>query len=323
MFSIVIPLYNKAHTIIYTLQTVLNQTYTDFEVVIINDGSSDDGVALIQKFTNDDRIRIINQHNQGVSAARNRGIVEAKNEWIAFLDADDEWDKEYLKSTQDAIARFSEAGMIINGRSSKNFQTKKVNNQVPESYVGYVGFIDFFHNPHVFAHISATVVKKNVILPNFTTWGSFIAGQKSNEDFVFLFRTALHTKVVYNGFPLAFYNGAVDGQATGSLSKSTKLNDSIIFHNKVMEEWLNTHKKNKSFKIFMKYEIRHIWSIQLSSKDYESLNRFITNLHNGYDHFFSIAEKKAMQIQKLNALMKGYIMITKLRWIIRGYPRVS
>ncbi|PVD52649.1 glycosyltransferase family 2 protein [Terrimonas sp.] len=323
MFSVVIPLYNKAHTIVCTLQAVLNQTYTEFEVVIIDDGSSDNGVELIQKFTKDRRVRIINQQNQGVSAARNRGITESKNEWIAFLDADDEWDKKYLESTKDAIEQFSEAGMIINGRCSKNFQTKIINNQVPKRYVEYVGFIDFFHNPHVFAHISATVVKKSLVLLNFKTWGSFIAGQKSNEDFVFLFRTALHTKVVYNGFPLAFYNGAVEGQATSSLSKSVKLNDSIFFHNKVMEEWLNTGKENKSFKIFMKYEIRHIWSIQIKNKDYDSLNKFITNLHTGYDQLFSVIEKKAMRIRKLNTLMKGYILITKLRWIIRGYPRVS
>ena len=71
MISVVIPLYNKAHTIVNTLQTVLNQTFKDFEVIIINDGSTDNGVEVINKHFNDSRIKIINQDNQGVSAARN------------------------------------------------------------------------------------------------------------------------------------------------------------------------------------------------------------------------------------------------------------
>ena len=90
MISVVIPLYNKAHTIVNTLTTVMNQTYKDFEVIIVNDGSTDNGVDLIKSNFNDSRIRIINQKNSGVSAARNCGIEEAKGNWIAFLDADDE-----------------------------------------------------------------------------------------------------------------------------------------------------------------------------------------------------------------------------------------
>lgn len=91
MISVIIPLYNKAHTIVNTLNTVLNQTYHDFEVVIVNDGSTDNGVEVIKQNFNDLRIRIINQKNAGVSAARNRGIQESRGKWISFLDADDEW----------------------------------------------------------------------------------------------------------------------------------------------------------------------------------------------------------------------------------------
>ena len=73
MFSIIIPLYNKAHTIVNTLNTVFAQTFQDFEVIIINDGSTDNGVEVIQQHFNNPRIRIIQQKNAGVSAARNRG----------------------------------------------------------------------------------------------------------------------------------------------------------------------------------------------------------------------------------------------------------
>src|SRR5699024_6424946 len=95
MFSIVIPLYNKELSITNTLQSVLNQTFTDFEVVIVNDGSTDNSVEKVEAF-NDPRIRLIHQANAGVSAARNKGIEEANYDWISFLDADDLWMENHL-----------------------------------------------------------------------------------------------------------------------------------------------------------------------------------------------------------------------------------
>lgn len=71
MITVVIPLYNKAHTIKDTLNTVLNQTYSEYEIIIVNDGSTDNGVQIIKDNFNDKRIRIINQKNFGVSVARN------------------------------------------------------------------------------------------------------------------------------------------------------------------------------------------------------------------------------------------------------------
>ncbi len=96
MFSVVIPLYNKELCIENTIQSVLDQTFRDFEIVVINDGSTDNSENKVSKFS-DSRIRLIKQENQGVSAARNRGIIEAKHEWIAFLDGDDLWPPEKLE----------------------------------------------------------------------------------------------------------------------------------------------------------------------------------------------------------------------------------
>ena len=96
MISVVIPLYNKEKQIAKTLQTVLNQTYQNFEIVIVNDGSTDGSVEEVLRIS-DSRIRLVNQENGGVSAARNRGIDEAKGEYIAFLDADDLWDIDHLE----------------------------------------------------------------------------------------------------------------------------------------------------------------------------------------------------------------------------------
>jgi len=95
-FSIVIPLYNKEATIARAIQSVLNQTVQDFEIVIVNDGSTDKGPDIVSAIK-DSRIRLIHQENQGVSAARNKGIAEAKYDLIAFLDADDEWHPQFIE----------------------------------------------------------------------------------------------------------------------------------------------------------------------------------------------------------------------------------
>ena len=90
MISIVIPLYNKEQQIGKTLESVFAQSFQDYEVVIVNDGSTDKSVEIVEGMA-DKRIRLINQKNSGVSAARNKGIQESRGEYIAFLDADDEW----------------------------------------------------------------------------------------------------------------------------------------------------------------------------------------------------------------------------------------
>lgn len=89
MISIVIPLYNKEASIAQSLKSVLSQEYDDFEVVIVDDGSTDGSVGVVEAM-NDPRIRLIKQENGGPSKARNAGISEANGDWIVFLDADDE-----------------------------------------------------------------------------------------------------------------------------------------------------------------------------------------------------------------------------------------
>ena len=89
IISVVIPLYNKESSIAQSLKSVLSQEHDDFEVVIVDDGSTDGSVGVVEAI-HDSRIRLIRQENGGPSKARNTGVKNAKGEWILFLDADDE-----------------------------------------------------------------------------------------------------------------------------------------------------------------------------------------------------------------------------------------
>lgn len=93
--SVIIPLYNKAPYIKRAIDSVLAQTIQDFEIIIVNDGSTDGSEKIIEEYS-DSRIHLINQENQGVSAARNHGVDVAQANLVAFLDADDEWLPEFL-----------------------------------------------------------------------------------------------------------------------------------------------------------------------------------------------------------------------------------
>ena len=92
--SIVIAVYNGASTVERALASVFAQTYTDYEVIVVNDGSTDDTAAVLARFGN--RIRVLTQANRGLSAARNAGVRASTGEYVAFLDDDDEWMPEKL-----------------------------------------------------------------------------------------------------------------------------------------------------------------------------------------------------------------------------------
>ena len=128
-FSVVIPLYNKEHYIEKTIRSVLDQTCTDYEVIVVDDGSKDNSLALARRFESD-RVRVIPQENQGVSVARNTGILNAGGEFVCFLDADDEWRPDYLATIDSLTERYPESAIFVTayavnmGNGKINYSTR-------------------------------------------------------------------------------------------------------------------------------------------------------------------------------------------------------
>jgi len=108
--SVVIPAYNAERTILETIASVQQQSFSDFELIVINDGSTDRTLELLHSI-NDERLRILSYENGGVSVARNRGISQASGEFISFIDADDLWSPDKLESQLATLQQHPEAGV--------------------------------------------------------------------------------------------------------------------------------------------------------------------------------------------------------------------
>lgn len=205
MISVVIPLYNKEKSIASTLQTVLNQTFTDYEIVIVNDGSTDNSVTEVEK-VQDDRIRLIHQQNAGVSAARNRGVEEAKGELIAFLDADDEWKPEYLATQYQLSLKYPECSVF-----ACNYEFRDVEGKVTPTiirkllFTGEDGSLSNYFEVACCSHpplwTSAVVVRKKALL----AIGGFPVGVKSGEDLLTWARLAYKYKIAFSRRVCACY----------------------------------------------------------------------------------------------------------------------
>lgn len=112
-FSIIVPIYNGSAVLDETIESIINQTYTNFEIILVNDGSTDDsGVKCDLWAEKDARIHVIHQKNGGVSSARNSGIEKSTGEYICFVDADDSLLPNALEYFKKAITDFPEADFI-------------------------------------------------------------------------------------------------------------------------------------------------------------------------------------------------------------------
>lgn len=136
MISVIIPLYNKEHYIESTIQSVLQQTFNDFEIIIIDDGSTDKSAQKTKAF-NDSRIRYYYQENQGVSTARNYGIKVSKGDFITFLDADDTWRPVFLKAMFELAQQYPQEAVFSVAQENRPITTLPSGVTVVKDFCSY------------------------------------------------------------------------------------------------------------------------------------------------------------------------------------------
>ncbi len=201
IFSAVIPLYNKQKHIKSALDSVLGQLYEPSEIIIINDGSTDKGPDIV-KACRDLRIMMITQQNKGPASARNTGIRIARYPFIAFLDADDEWKPDFLKSIKGLIREFPGCGLYATGydviRKTGSIQSITARSLSP----GWKGILENYFKTCLKDQVvcsSSTVMPKST----FSKTGFFKEHAKRGEDLDMWARTALISGIAYYNTPCA------------------------------------------------------------------------------------------------------------------------
>ena len=203
--SVVVPLYNKERAVIDTIQSVLNQTIFPYEIIIVDDGSTDNSLNVVRKRISElenERIRVIHKKNGGVSSARNRGIKEAKGEYVALLDGDDLWEPTFLEEQMKLICAFPKAGMWgVSIAFIKHGKCWKWQQGMGDGYRGYVE--NYFGTSHNDLFCSSSVVIRRDV---FEKVGYFDERISSSEDLDMWYRIILKYPVVFYDKVLVYYN---------------------------------------------------------------------------------------------------------------------
>ena len=227
MISVVIPLYNKEKQIRATLESVLAQTFSDYEIVIVNDGSTDRSVEEASA-VNDPRIRLIHQENAGVSAARNRGINEARGEYIAFLDADDRWKPEYLQTQYELTQRYPECSVF-----ACNYEFVDTQGQVRPTIIrklpfsGQHGVLSNYFEVASCSHPPICSISIMVRKEAIQSIGGFPLGIKSGEDLLTWARLACNYRIAYSRKPLAQYQECITHTIAYQALRLRDTNDTV------------------------------------------------------------------------------------------------
>lgn len=191
-FSVIIPLYNKAAYIQNTLDAVLAQEFVDFEVIVVDDGSTDDSGKIV-KSIKDTRINYFYQENQGASQARNKAIELATGEYLALLDADDIWDSDHLEIIHQLITEHPDQKVFATGiriQDRYGIQEAKYDLIDPDKIV-----IDFFKNSLAAPVISGSTTVLHNSIP--IEIGKFDTEIFSNQDTDYWIRIGMKYPVVF------------------------------------------------------------------------------------------------------------------------------
>ena len=255
-FSVIMPLFNKERYVKKAIESVIAQTYRDFELIIVDDGSPDESLDVVRDFVrndgmsrtnvlneplplNDGRLTIISQPNEGVAAARNNGVAASEGEYVCFLDADDWWNPMWLEEIDKLIKEYPDAGL---------YATNYVYYKPGKTHVALKLERGYMNYPDAYLHGEMPVTSITTCMPRkvFDEMGGFPVGIKLGEDFLLWAKAALHYKVAFCEKPLAYYNNDIPAslRATRNLHMpqyhmlfNMQELESIVDSRESIEEW--------------------------------------------------------------------------------------
>lgn len=290
-FSVIIPLYNKEKHIRATIDSVLTQHFDDFEIVVVDDGSTDNSLKVVQSI-NDERLKIFPRKNAGAAEARNVAIEKANSEYMALLDADDIWQTNHLEELHQSIEKFPEASLLCNAYNLKLSDgfTHRATYNIPET--DEITLIeDYFKAStiHPIAWTSAVAFKKN----DFEKIGGFDAKIFSSEDIDLWIKFALNKKIAFNPIVTTCYDKTVEN----SLSKENYRQSKCALFNSYRKE-----EKNNA-----------------SLKRYLDLNRYSLAIQCKYFNDNTILKKLKSQIDPISLNSKQRFILALPNFLTREF----
>lgn len=265
MISVIIPLYNKEKSIKATLESVMAQTYTDYEVIIVNDGSTDKSADVVRNFISTVKsevyevknIRLIQQENAGVSAARNAGILAAQGEYVAFLDADDYWEYDVLLEFDRLINDFPDATLYALGCGNMTNDIKTpCKCDLNPGYRGYLNDI-WKHRP-TFLSASSCCCRRTLA----NQIGGFDIRMTHGEDYDMWWRLIFVGKLAFYNKTLIYYVQDAENRA---MHRIPKFENQISYY---IEKYAKQREQDIDFRRFCDDELaRRLYPYLLDKKN--------------------------------------------------------
>lgn len=201
--SVVMPLYNKAPHILHAVNSVLSQTRQPFEIIVVDDGSTDGGADLLVPLVEQHGLVLIRQKNGGESLARNRGVEAARGDYVAFLDADDWWLPEHIETLQRLIANYPDASLLSTAhmvcRGGRMYRPRSA---YPD---GWEGMVDDFFERYACGLSLINSITACVNRSDFWAVGGFPAGIRRGPDIICWINMALAYRVAHAEVMTAVY----------------------------------------------------------------------------------------------------------------------
>lgn len=258
MLSIIIPLYNKEKYIIRCLNSIIEACDNYIEIIVVNDGSTDQSMTILSNYHHKDKITVINKENGGVSSARNAGIHAAQGEWIMFMDADDSFIKGWAYKLEEYIKIYSSCNVLIanyttideNGCEIKNMNYKR--DRIIFNPLKEIWYRRLYSRP------GNTIIKRNI----FSIIGYYDESLSYNEDLEFSIRLLSYYKAVVLPLRIMSYFKTNDSASSfihpiekDFVCKINNISKGSIWRNLLLYELFLFHKKRCHNSSFVEYHV--------------------------------------------------------------------
>ncbi|MDY6798542.1 MAG: glycosyltransferase [Pseudomonadota bacterium] len=218
--SVVTPTYNRAGFLLQAIESVLQQTFGDFELIVVDDGSTDDTPQLMDRYLQDTRVRYFKQSNQGQSVARNRGIKEAQGEYICFLDSDNAWHEDKLEKSLEAFRQNPGFHVVYGDYMVIDAEGNELGVNQMRRYTGRVTAHLLKDN---FVSMNTTMTRRNC----FREMGGFDEKDRLAEDYGLWLRFSTRYRFYYLDQILGYYR-VMNGQISSDKARRLEANERLL-----------------------------------------------------------------------------------------------